>query len=149
MLFFRSKGVATPLLRKNRKKKTLNLQHYRKLDTLCLTSTSPPLVSVVIRAISNIKYLERDIAFNCFHDSISGNAKVIIDENGMDNRNIMTTERRTRRKTGLAKVAVHCSSDTFSVNQTLVLCINICGKNCHLCKHFLLAVTLNKHLLML
>jgi hypothetical protein len=27
MLFFRSKGVATPLLRKNRKKKTLNLQH--------------------------------------------------------------------------------------------------------------------------
>jgi hypothetical protein len=31
MLFFRSKGVATPLLRKNRKKKTLNLQHYPKL----------------------------------------------------------------------------------------------------------------------
>jgi hypothetical protein len=30
MLFFRSKGVATPLLRKNRKKKTLNLQHYLK-----------------------------------------------------------------------------------------------------------------------
>jgi hypothetical protein len=29
MLFFRSKGVATPLLRKNRKKKTLNLQHYQ------------------------------------------------------------------------------------------------------------------------
>jgi hypothetical protein len=28
MLFFRSKGVATPLLRKNRKKKTLNLQYY-------------------------------------------------------------------------------------------------------------------------
>jgi hypothetical protein len=30
MLFFRSKGVATPLLRKNRKKKTLHLQHYPK-----------------------------------------------------------------------------------------------------------------------
>jgi hypothetical protein len=29
MLFFRSKGVVTPLLRKNRKKKTLHLQHYR------------------------------------------------------------------------------------------------------------------------
>jgi hypothetical protein len=29
MLFFRSKGVATPLLRKNRKKKTLHLQHYQ------------------------------------------------------------------------------------------------------------------------
>jgi hypothetical protein len=31
MLFFRSKGVATPLLRKNRKKKTLHLQHYQIL----------------------------------------------------------------------------------------------------------------------
>jgi hypothetical protein len=30
MLFFRSKGVATPLLRKNRKKKTLNLQYYQQ-----------------------------------------------------------------------------------------------------------------------
>jgi len=29
----------------------------------------------------------------------------------------------------LAKVAVHCSADTFVVNQTLVLCMNICGKN--------------------
>jgi hypothetical protein len=32
MLFFRSKGVATPLLRKNRKKKTLNLQHYPSFE---------------------------------------------------------------------------------------------------------------------
>jgi hypothetical protein len=31
--------------------------------------------------------------------------------------------------TGLAKVAVQCSIDTFIVNQTLVLRINICGKN--------------------
>jgi hypothetical protein len=31
MLFFRSKGVATPLLRKNRKKKTLHLQRYPQL----------------------------------------------------------------------------------------------------------------------
>jgi len=30
---------------------------------------------------------------------------------------------------GLAKVAVHCSADTFVVNQTLVLRINICVKN--------------------
>jgi len=29
----------------------------------------------------------------------------------------------------LAKVAVQCSADTFVVNQTLVLRINICGKN--------------------
>ena len=32
----------------------------------------------------------------------------------------------------LAKVAVQCSADTFVVNQTLVLRINICGKNRHL-----------------
>jgi hypothetical protein len=30
--------------------------------------------------------------------------------------------------TGLAKVAVQCSADTFVVNQNLVLRINICGK---------------------
>ena len=32
----------------------------------------------------------------------------------------------------LAKVAVQCSADTFVVNQSLVLRINICGKNRHL-----------------
>jgi hypothetical protein len=40
------------------------------------------------------------------------------------------TEREARRhNTGLAKVAVQCSADTFLVNQSLILCINICGKN--------------------
>ena len=34
--------------------------------------------------------------------------------------------------TGLAKVAVQCSADTFVVNQTLVLRINFCGENRHL-----------------
>ncbi len=34
--------------------------------------------------------------------------------------------------TGLAKVAVQCSADTFVVNQTFVLHINICGKIRHL-----------------
>ena len=34
--------------------------------------------------------------------------------------------------TGLAKVAVQCSADTFVVNQSLVLRINICGGNRHL-----------------
>jgi len=32
----------------------------------------------------------------------------------------------------LAKVAVQCSEDTFVVNQTLVLRINICAENRHL-----------------
>ena len=34
--------------------------------------------------------------------------------------------------TGLAKVAVQCSADTFVINQSLVLRVNICGKNRHL-----------------
>ena len=33
---------------------------------------------------------------------------------------------------GLAKVAVSFSADTFVVNQSLVLRINICGENRHL-----------------
>jgi hypothetical protein len=37
-----------------------------------------------------------------------------------------------RHNTGLAKVAVQCSADTFLVNQSLVLRINICGENRHL-----------------
>ena len=38
----------------------------------------------------------------------------------------------TTGNTGLAKVAVQCSADTFVVNQSLVLRINICGENRHL-----------------
>jgi hypothetical protein len=34
--------------------------------------------------------------------------------------------------TGLAKVAVQCSADTFAVNQSLVFRISICGENRHL-----------------
>jgi hypothetical protein len=40
--------------------------------------------------------------------------------------------RSTGHNTGLAKVAVQCSADTFVVNQSLVLRINICGENRHL-----------------
>jgi hypothetical protein len=44
-----------------------------------------------------------------------------------------TTEKEGRtHNTGLAKVAVLCSADTFVVNQNLVLRINICGENRHL-----------------
>jgi hypothetical protein len=43
-----------------------------------------------------------------------------------------STERRAACNTGLAKVAVQCSADTFVVNQSLVLRINICGENRHL-----------------
>lgn len=42
------------------------------------------------------------------------------------------TKESTGYNTGLAKVAVQCSTDIFVVNQSLVLRINICGKNRHL-----------------
>jgi len=41
-------------------------------------------------------------------------------------------KRKPATNSGLAKVAVQCSADTFVVNQTLVLRINIYGKNRHL-----------------
>jgi len=46
----------------------------------------------------------------------------------------LTEQRQESRphNTGLAKVAVQCSADTFVVNQTLVFLINICGENRHL-----------------
>ena len=44
----------------------------------------------------------------------------------------LADERTTATNTGLAKVAVQCSADTFVVNQSLVLRINICGENRHL-----------------
>ena len=43
----------------------------------------------------------------------------------------MNSNARTAN-TGLAKVAVQFSADTFVVNQSLVLRINICAENRHL-----------------
>ncbi len=56
----------------------------------------------------------------------------------LPNRTTKTTDKQADKKehrsdnTGLAKVAVQCSADTFVVNQSLVLRINICGENRHL-----------------
>ena len=44
----------------------------------------------------------------------------------------MMMDIKATANTGLAKVAVLCSADTFVVKQSLVLRINICGKNRHL-----------------
>ncbi len=44
----------------------------------------------------------------------------------------MTKKEGRTANTGLAKVAVQCSADTFVVNQSLILRINICGENRHL-----------------
>ena len=43
-----------------------------------------------------------------------------------------SVDRRPACNTGLAKVAVQCYADTFVVNQSLVLRINICAENRHL-----------------
>ncbi|MBK8956822.1 MAG: hypothetical protein IPM34_14910 [Saprospiraceae bacterium] len=48
----------------------------------------------------------------------------------MDNR--ATTDRTPAPNSGLAKVAVQCSADTFVVTESSVLRINICGENHHL-----------------
>jgi hypothetical protein len=40
--------------------------------------------------------------------------------------------RKLATNRGLAKVAAQCSADTFVVNQSLILRINICGENRHL-----------------
>ena len=52
----------------------------------------------------------------------------------IDIKMVVTLERQgtPAYNTGLAKVAVQSSADSFVVNQTLVLRINICGKNRHL-----------------
>ena len=44
------------------------------------------------------------------------------------------TINKTLYKTGFAKVAVQYSADTFAVNQSLVLRINICGEIRHFAK---------------
>jgi len=48
------------------------------------------------------------------------------------NQYLITMSRKAAANSGLAKVAVQCSADTFVVNQTFVLRINICGKYRHL-----------------
>jgi hypothetical protein len=45
---------------------------------------------------------------------------------------VLRPKKATSANTGLAKVAVQCSEDTFVVNRTLVLRISICGENRHL-----------------
>ena len=56
----------------------------------------------------------------------------------LSNRTTITTDKPTGEEehrtdnTGFAKVTVQCSANTFEVNQSLVLRINICGENRHL-----------------
>ena len=45
---------------------------------------------------------------------------------------MLTDNRTPAHNSGLAKVAVQCSADTFVVNRTLVLRINIGGESRHL-----------------
>ena len=52
--------------------------------------------------------------------------------NRTTDRPVDDRKEQRRHNKGLAKVAVQCSADTFVVNQTLVLRINICGEIRHL-----------------
>jgi hypothetical protein len=47
-------------------------------------------------------------------------------------KNQLDEQEGRRHNTGLEKVKVHGSADTFVVNQSLVFRINICGENRHL-----------------
>jgi hypothetical protein len=78
---------------------------------------------------------------NCFKKISNASKKI---KNATHSRQSMTQKlntddglqgrwtKTTGYNSGLAKVAVQYSADTFVVNQTLVLRINICGKNRHL-----------------
>lgn len=48
------------------------------------------------------------------------------------NRQLIVDEEARTANTGLAKVAVQYSEDSFVINQSLVLRIKICGENRHL-----------------
>lgn len=50
-----------------------------------------------------------------------------MDKKILDTKTILRERVARTHNTGLAKVAVQCSADTFVVYQTLVLRINICG----------------------
>jgi len=53
-------------------------------------------------------------------------------KNTADKDDNNSTDRTPAGNTGLAKVAVQFSADTFLVIKSLVLRINICGENRHL-----------------
>jgi type I restriction enzyme R subunit len=76
------------------------------------TDTTPAIVE---RIVNDIDEIVRVVRFD-----------------GWQNSTVGERDRRPACNTGLAKVAVQCSADTFVVNQSLVLRINICGENRHL-----------------
>jgi hypothetical protein len=57
---------------------------------------------------------------------------ISVDKSNTEKIALLLRTESTTANTGLAKVAVQFSADTFVVNQSLVLRINICGKNRHL-----------------
>ena len=57
---------------------------------------------------------------------------ISVDKSNTEKIALLLRTESTTANTGLAKVAVQFSADTFVVNQTFVLRINICGENRHL-----------------
>lgn len=72
--------------------------------------------------------------FNFFATAQQPTTDVYSDRTKQDTNRLQYVADKEARtgNTGLAKVAVQCSADTFVVNQSLVLRINICGENRHL-----------------
>jgi hypothetical protein len=108
----------------------------RYLQAHCQSRTSPSTAQSFVKELA--KPTQDKIVFkkfptllkkikNATHSRHSMTLKLNTD-NGLQGR----WTRTTGYNTGLAKVAVQCSADTFVVNQSLVLRINICGENRHL-----------------
>ena len=71
-------------------------------------------------------------SLRCFNFFATHSQHDKISKPGADKDYSYSTDRTPAGNTGLAKVAVQCSADTFVVKQSLVLHINICGENRHL-----------------
>jgi len=81
----------------------------------------------------NPPHLVAHLHFLLPHKPKQKNAKELPSYRTGDTANIDTaalrTEKRAACNSTYKKLAVQCSADTFVVNQTLILRINICGKS--------------------
>jgi hypothetical protein len=82
-----------------------------------------------IKVIGSIKTSSKDRIDKIFIDKFLYNK---LTEKATPHIAIFLNDVQRKNNTGLAKVAVQCYADTFVVNQSLVLRINICGENRHL-----------------
>ena len=122
MLFFRSKGVATSLLRKNRKKKTLNLQHYLPLISEYKVIDKNKKINDRKRHISEPTNLR--LSFN-LHDSdkqyICLKANILLFCFLEDNQRLL--QRRTAKKATKSEIMIKLAS---LIGVLTILIVNHC-----------------------